>query len=330
MRLKHLVQVHWAAAGLALAVTISLTAHAQKFPGDRVMVVVPYSSGNGLDLLGRQFSEELQAQVGVPFVVENREGAAGVIGTQYVARATPDGYTVLFTANPPFTTSSFLLEKPPYDPLNSFVPIARVGSVPLALVTAVRSPVQNLEQLKNYVRKSPEKANYASAGVGSPGQIYGEKLNQAMGIQLQEVRYRSTGQALADVIAGHVLVSVVSVTAAEPHVKGGQLRMLAVGSKKRVTGFPEVPTLAEVTGKKDFEADVWYGFLAPARTPKKRVAELYALISKAAASQRVQSFMGSVGMVPELLDPAAFAEHLEADVSWSRVSVDGALSKPQR
>ncbi len=318
----------WTAATLALALSTSLTAHAQKFPTERVMVVVPYSPGNGLDLLAREFSDELQTQVGVPFVVENREGAAGVIGTQYAARAKADGHSVLFTANPPYATSPYSLDKPPYDPLTSFMPIARVGSVPLALVTGAQWPIQNVEQLKDYARKNPDKANYASAGVGSPGQIYGEKLNQALGLQLQDVRYRATGQALTDVMAGNVLVSIVSVTAAEQHVKGGKLRMLAVGSKKRLSGFPDVPTLAEATGQKDFEAGVWYGFFAPAGTPKERVAEFYKLVAKAAASQRMQSFMARVSMVPELLDPAAFATQLQADVNSSKRLVEEARLKP--
>lgn len=321
---------HWAAAALALAFSTSVIAQTDKFPNDRVMVVIPYSPGNGLDLLGREFADELQNQVGVPFVIENREGAAGVIGTQHAARAKADGHTLLFTANPPFATSPFSLDKPPYDPLTSFIPVARVGSVPLALVTAPQWPIQNMEQLKDYVKKNPGKANYASAGVGSPGQIYGEKLNQAMGTQLQDVRYRATGQALVDVMAGNVLVSIVSVTAAEPHVKAGKLRMLAVGSKKRLAGFPEVPTLAEATGQKDFEAGVWYGFFAPAGTPKDRVNALYAQVAKVAASQRLQAFMARVSMVPELLDPAAFATQLAADVNSSRRLVEEARLKPER
>ncbi|QHE88136.1 Bug family tripartite tricarboxylate transporter substrate binding protein [Hydrogenophaga sp. BPS33] len=306
------------------------SALAQKFPSDRVTLIVPYSPGNGLDLLARELAGELQTQEGVPFVVENREGAAGVIGTQHAARAKADGYTLLFTANPPFATSPFSLDKPPYDPLSSFVPVARVGSVPLVLVTAPQWPIQNLEQLKDYVAKNPDKANYASSGVGSPGQLYGEKLNQAMGIRLQDVRYRATGQALLDVVAGSVLVSIVSVTAAEQHVKAGKLRMLAVGSRKRLSSFPDVPTLAEATGQRDFEAGVWYGFFAPAGTSKERVTALFASASKAASSPRVQSFMDRVGMVPELLDPDAFSKQLQADVSSSKRLVEEARSRPER
>lgn len=315
-------------AVLALALSTSLHAQTDKFPTERVMVVVPYSPGNGLDLLGREFADELQQQVGVPFVVENREGAAGVIGTQYAARAKADGQTLLFTANPPFATSPFSLDKPPYDPLTSFVPVARVGSVPLALVVGAQWPIQNVEQLKGYVQQNPAKANYASAGVGSPGQIFGEKLNQALGIALQDVRYRATGQALTDVMAGNVLVSIVSVTAAEQHIKAGKLRLLAVGSKKRLPGFPDAPTLAEATGQKDFEASVWYGFFAPAGTPKERVSALYAHVAKVAASQRLQGFMERVSMVPELLDPTTFATQLQADVNSSKRLVEASKVKP--
>src|SRR5207248_450234 len=144
----------------------------------------------------REFADILQAQMHVPVVVENREGAAGVIGTQFAMRAAPNGYTVLFTANPPYVTSPYALEKAPYDPVTSFVPVARVGSVPLVLVTASKWPIKNVAQLKEYVKKEPNSASYASAGVGSPGQIFGELLNKAAGLQLQEVRYKATGQAL--------------------------------------------------------------------------------------------------------------------------------------
>lgn len=315
---------------VALGATPTLPAHAQKFPSDRVAVVVPYSPGNGLDLLGREFAEALQTQWGVPVVVENRDGAAGVIGTQQVARAKPDGQTVLFTANPPYATAPYSQEKPPYDPLTAFVPVARVGSVPLALVAAPQWPIQNAEQLKDFVKKNPDKANYASAGVGSPGQIFGEKLNQYMGIQLREVRYRATGQALTDVMAGNVLVSIVSVTAAEQHVKAGKLRLLAVGAKKRLPEFPEVPTLAEATGQKDFVAGVWYGFFLPAGTPKERVDAFYGEVAKAAASRRVNAFMARVSMVPELLDPAEFAKQLAQDVNSSKRLVEEARQRPER
>jgi len=316
-----------AACAFALSLAIAAPGAAQVPAGDKIAVVVPYSPGNGLDLLGREFSELLQAQMSVPVVVENRDGAAGVIGTQYAMRAQPNGQTLLFTANPPFVTSPYALDKAPYDPLTSFVPVARVGSVPLVLVTASKWPIRNLDQLKEFVRKDPKAGSYASAGVGSPGQIYGELLNRASGLQLQEIRYKATGQALTDVISGNVLVSLVSITAAAQQIRAGQLTALAIGSRQRLADFKDVPTLAEVLGQKDFEAGVWYGFFAPAGTSADKVNALYAEIAKAADSKRMHAFMARQYMIPELLKPADFALALRRDAETSRKLVEEAKVK---
>lgn len=293
-----------------------------KFPNDKISIIVPYSAGNGLDLLGREYAEGLAKELGVLVIVENRDGAAGVIGTNYVVRAPADGYTILFTANPPFVVSPQVMAKPPYNPQTSLVPLARVGSVPLVLVTASKSPFKSFEQMKVFVRKHPEQANYASAGIGSPGQIYGELLNDAADLKLQEVPYKATGQALTDVISGSVLLSLVSVTAASPHIKGGTLRVLAVGSKRRLSDMPDVPTLAESLGRKDFVAGVWYGFFAPSGLPKERVERLYTAIASVAAMSRLGGFMKRSMMEPELLDPRTFASTLTADVDTARGLVE--------
>jgi tripartite-type tricarboxylate transporter receptor subunit TctC len=197
----------------------------------------------------------------------------------------------------------------------------------LVLVTASKWPIRNLDQLKDFVRKNPKAGNYASAGIGSPGQIYGELLNQAAGLQLQEVRYKATGQALTDVIAGNVLVSLVSITAAAPHIKDGALTALAIGSRERLADFKGVPTLAEMLGQKDFQAGVWYGFFAPAGTPASKVDALVAEIAKAAESKRLHAFMARQYMVPELLKTAEFAQALGRDVATSRKLVEDAKLK---
>jgi tripartite-type tricarboxylate transporter receptor subunit TctC len=290
-------------------------------------MVVPYSPGNGLDLLGREFAEILQGRLHVPVIVENREGAAGVIGTQYAMRANPTGYTLLFTANPPFLTSPYVMDKPAYNPVSSFVPVARVGSVPLVLVTAAKWPIKNFEQLRHFVKNDPKIASYASAGAGSPGHIYGELLNQAAGLQLQEIRYKATGQALTDVISGTVLVSLVSVPAAAQHIKSGALTALGIGSKQRLADFKDVPTLAEFLGQKDFQASVWYGFFAPAGTPPTHVETLYGEIAKAVDSKRMNAFMERQYMVPELLSPSEFAQALRRDIDTSQKLIERSKSK---
>lgn len=322
--------MHPAIRAIATAAALTaVTSFAQpaKFPSEKVTLVVPYSPGNGLDLLGREFAQSLQTQFGHPVIVENREGAAGAIGTASAARAQPDGYTLLFTAHPPFASTPFAMDKPAYNPATSFVPLARVGSVPLVLVTSSKSPVASFQQMKEFALAHPDKANYASAGVGSPGQLYGELLNQAAGIHLQEVPYKATGQGLTDVISGNVLVSLVSVTAASQHIKGGALRALAVGSKARLAELADVPTLAEVLGQKDFQAGVWYGFFAPAGLAKDKVDKLYAEIAKAQSSQKLTDFMARSSMVPELEDPAVFSKTVSRDIDTARQLVERAKLK---
>jgi len=314
------------AAAMLVTAFHAPSAQAETYPAQKITIVVPYSAGNGLDLLAREFAQELAEPLGVPLIVENREGAAGAIGTAFMARAPADGYSLLFTANPPFVTSPTGMAKPPYDPLTSFAPIARVGAVPLVLITAGNAPFKNFEQMKDFVRKHPEQANYASAGVGSPGEIFGELLNQAADLKLEEVRYKATGQALTDVMSGNCLVSLVSLTAASSQIKAGTLRVLAVGSPQRLKELPDVPTLAEALGQKDFQASVWYGFFAPAGLAKDRLDKLQAEVTNVARSQRMAAFMQRSGMTPELLDASAFSASLLRDVELAKkLAASGSL-----
>lgn len=190
-----------------------------------------------------------RSQTGGTVVVENREGAAGVVGTTYVARAAADGGTLLFTAHPPFASAPWAQSSPPYDPSGSFVPVARLGAVPMVLITSSRTPVASFAQLKTYIAAHPDQATYAHSGNGSPGQIYTELIKQVATLPtLRPIPYKSTGQALTDVISATVLVSMVSYPAAQSHVKGGTVKLLAVGSAQCLPDQPDVPTLAEALG----------------------------------------------------------------------------------
>ena len=303
---------------VAAAAACAGPALAQGGPPRRTTIVVPYSPGNGLDLLARQYAEELQAQLGRPFVVENRAGAAGVVGTAYAARAPADGTTLLFTAHPPFAIAPLTFDVPPYDPLSGFVPVTRVGSVPLVLVTAAGSPFRDVPGMVAALRAHPDAGTYASAGRGAPGHLYGEALNEATGLALRHVPYRETGQALTDVLSGNVLVSFVSVTAAIQMLRDGGLRALAVGSRDRLDALPDVPTLAEATGRPGFGAGVWYGFFAPAGTSPAAAAALHAEIERASRAPRLAGFMERAMMIRDLRDPAAFARALAEDVEAAR------------
>lgn len=325
-----------AIAGLMCAVGIAIFAGltsaastAQDNASKPIVIVVPYSPGNGMDLLAREFAAVLQQQTGAPIVVENRAGAAGVIGTTSAARAPADGRTLLFTAHPPFAIAPLALAKPPYDPLTSLVPIARVGSVPMVLVTSAGSPFRTFEEMRTYMRANPERATYASSGVGSPGHLFGEQLSHAIGLKLQHVPYKETGQALTDVLSGHVLVSLVSVPAAAAHIENGSLRALAIGTAERHAEFPQVPTLAEVLGDKDMQASVWYGFFAPAGMATAQRDKLYAEVARAEASPRLLAFMARSKIVPGLQDPRTFSESLARDVEAAKSLVQSGGLKEQ-
>ena len=258
-------------------------------------------------------------------VVENREGAGGVVGSAHVARAVPDGQTLLFTAHPPFVSAPLLNRPPAYDPLTSFIPVARLGSVPMVLITSSRSPFTTFQQMREFVLANPDKATYAHSGVGSPGQLFTELIKQAARLPLlRDIPYKSPGQAMIDAIAGTVLVSMASYPAAQPHLKAGSIRMLATGGLQRLKEHGDVPTLAEALGRADFEAGVWYGVLAPAATPPERVARLVEAFGKAHGSASVAAFMARSSIAPQLMTPAEFAAALKRDNEVARALIDAA------
>lgn len=306
----------------ALLIAVTAPAVAQKpvesYPSKKIQLVVPFAVGSGIDQLAREFAELLRPQMDATIVIENKEGAAGIIGGTAVARAQPDGYTLMIAANPPFALAPQMQKEPPYDPVTSFAPVVRIGAVPLVLVTATSTQFKTYQEMAEYAKANPGKLNYAASGVGSPGQLFTQLLMQATGLQLQEVLYKSTGQALIDAISGVVQVSIVSIPAAAGQIKAGKLRALAVGSTERLKQFPDVPTLAELIGQPDFEASVWYGILAPAGTPPEVVNRLHAEFAKASTAPRMVEFMDRSNITPQIQSPAAFAKAIRNDTAMAK------------
>lgn len=293
-------------------------AQTDAYPSKAIHIIVPYSAGSGVDLLARSFGRSLAKQLNVSIVVENREGATGTIGSLSVARAPADGHTIMINANPPFTVAPLSQKPPPYDVQTAFAPIARVGSVPLVLITAADSPARSFAQLRDHANANPQKASYASTGNGSPGQLSMESIKSLVGMKITEIPYKSSAQALTDVTGGHILASLVALPAAEQLIVRGRLRALAIGSKLRLGRLSDVPTLAETLGSPGFEASVWYGFLAPANVAPERIRTLFDAISKAFASDEAKESMGTLAIVPELLPPAEFAAALRRDSETAR------------
>jgi tripartite-type tricarboxylate transporter receptor subunit TctC len=299
------------------------------FPSKAIKLVVPFAAGSGIDQLARTYAEVLREQLKQPVVVENREGAAGIIGVSSVAASLADGHTVLVAAHPPFAIAPLLQKDPGYAPATSLAPVARVGAVPMVAICASSMPFKNWQEMSSYFRANPEKANYAVSGTGSPGQLFTQLIKLQTGLPMQEISYKSTGQALVDALGGQVQLSLVSVPAAAGHVKSGALRLLGVGSLHRLEEFPDAPTLAELIGQPDFEAIVWYGFLVPLATPADRVARLYAEIAKASAAPRVVAFMAKSSITLGLQNPQQFAESIRSDVATARKMITAAKLGPQ-
>nr|WP_256354302.1 tripartite tricarboxylate transporter substrate binding protein [Variovorax sp. dw_308] len=289
----------------------------ETYPSRSVRMLVPYSAGSGVDLLARSFGHGMEGKLKNPVVVENREGATGVIGTQAAARAPADGYTLMVNANPPFLVAPLSQNPPPYDVLKAFAPVARVGSVPLVMIVAADSPVKGFAQLREYAKAHPDKATYASTGNGSPGQLFMETVKAATGLPLREVPYKSSTQALTDLIGGQILTSIVSLPAADQLIQNGRLRVLAVGSRERLTRFTDAPTLSEALGS-PLEASVWYGFLVPVGVVPERIAVLYSAVAKVFDTDEARKSMQVLGIIPELQSPTQFAASLRQDADAAR------------
>ena len=313
----------------ALLAAPAMAQQADAYPSKRLALVVPFATGNGIDQLSREFAEVLRTQVNQPVVVENREGAGGIIGASYAARAEPDGYTVLVESHPPFGTAPMLQKTPAFDPVTSFLPVAKVGSVPLVAVASGTMPFKTWQEMAAYFKAHPDKANYAASGVGSPGQLFTQLIKSVSGLPLQEISYKSTAQAMTDTIGGQVQLSLVSMPAAASHIKAGTLRALAIGSPKRLPGYPDVPTLAEVLGQPGFEASVWYGFLVPAGTPQARVDKLYTEIARASKDPRIIELFARANIAPDLQDPQQFAATIKRDMALARKMIETARLTPQ-
>jgi tripartite-type tricarboxylate transporter receptor subunit TctC len=299
------------------------------YPSRPLRLIVPFGAGSGLDVVGRSFAECLSEQMKVPVVVENREGAGGTIGTVAVARAASDGYTIVLTAHAPFGVAPFLQAGTTYDPIADFAPITKVALIPMLLVSSNSAPFKNFQEMVALAKANPGKLDYASSGVGTPSQLSVEMIKHELGLDIIAVPYKSTGQAMTDTIGGQVPLYMPSFPAALPHLKSGRVRGLAIGSPKRSSMMPDIPTLAEVLKKPGVDASVWYGFLAPKGTPPEVINRLHGEIAKAAQTPHVTEMLSKLGAESALLGPAEFAVQIKGDTERSRILLQILGIKPQ-
>ena len=259
----------------ALLLLLPLVAPAQDYPAKPVRIVVPYSAGGNADILGRTLAQKLGDALKQPFVVENRAGANGGIGTDLVAKSVPDGYTLLVTASGPITVNPTLYKSVPYDALKDFAPISECAVYQYVLVTLATSPWKTIADIVAAARAKPGAVSYGSTGVGGGNHLSGELFALATGSQLTHVPYKGSAPALADLLGGQLSMMFDTVITSVPQIRAGKLRAFAVSSGKRASSLPDVPTMQEA-GIKGFDISQWQGFLAPAGTPKAIVDRLNA------------------------------------------------------
>jgi tripartite-type tricarboxylate transporter receptor subunit TctC len=308
------------AAGLAFSLW-ACSALAQDYPTRPVRIVIPLSPGGTTDVPGRIIAQKLSETLGQQFFVENRAGAGGTIGTDYVAKSKPDGYTLLLTASP-FVIAPHVYKNMPYDALADFAPVIRIASGPYVLVVHPSLGVNSVKELIAAAKKEPGKIDFASSGNGGAQHLVTELFMYMTGIKLNHVPYKGSGPAQQDLMSGIIKVSFVGTPIAIPHMKSGRLKALGVSTAKRSPEIPEVPTIAEA-GVPGYEATVWIGLLAPAGTPREIVAKLNGEIGKLVRADEVKRLIAPTGMEPDPDTPAQFGAYLKADYDkWGKVVRD--------
>jgi tripartite-type tricarboxylate transporter receptor subunit TctC len=265
---------------LVLSGLIPGPAFGQDYPVKPVRLIVPYVAGGNADLWARTLAQKLSEAFKQPFVVENRAGANGGIGTDFVAKSPADGYTLLATASGPLTVNPVLYAKVPYDPVKDFAPIAQCVVYQYVLVTLASAPYQSIGDIVKAARANPGAVSYGSTGVGGGNHLAGELLALASDTRLTHVPYKGSAAALADLLGGQIAMMFDTVITSVPYIRSGKLRAFAVSSAKRASSLPEVPTMQE-SGIKTFDISQWQGVLAPAGTPRAIVERLNAEIVKA-------------------------------------------------
>lgn len=289
------------------------------YPTRPIKIVVAYSPGGANDVVARLVAQKLSEELGQSVVVENKPGAAGILGTDSVARAEPDGYTLLLGAGGALTINPSLYPSLPYKPQADFEPISQVATSSLVAVVNSALPVKNFKELIQYAAKRPQGITYASPGTGTPLHLAGEMAKSITGINMVHVPYKGSGPALTDLMGGQVDLMFDVMGTALPHIRSGKLRPIAVTAKQREKALPDVPTLEE-QGLKEFNVTVWYGLFAPARTPADIVQRLESAIVKIGAMPDVRKRLDTLALTPAAEGHAALTRQVNEEIPrWARI-----------
>ena len=298
-------------------------AQTDKWPAKPITYIVPFAAGGTTDVLARIIAQKLSAAVGQPVIVDNKPGAGGNIGSDFVAKAAPDGYTILGGTISSHAINPSLYPKMPYDAVKSFVPITLIGTNPLVLIVPPNSTATTLKELLAQAKAKPGSITFASAGNGTSQHLAGEMLKSAAGIDVIHVPYKGSGPAIQDLMGGQVAMMFDTTVVAAPQIKGGKVRALGVTSAKRVKGFENIPTMGEA-GLPGYEVTSWQGIFAPAATPPAIVARLNSEIVKILNTPEVRERLEGLGIEPVANTSEEFAAFQKAEIAkWAKVVKEG-------
>lgn len=313
MRRRHLALL------LSILTTLSATARAD-YPDRPIRLVIPFTPGGTNDIVGRLVTEGMGARLGQPFVIENRGGAGGMLGAEVVAKAAPDGYTLLLGGSGSLTITSLVHPRVPYDVATAFAPIGLMGQGPNVIVVHPSLPVRTLSELQALARRASPPLSYASPGVGSTGHAAGALIVQTLGVEMDHIPYRGTGPALNDLIAGRVQVFTNALAPMLPHIQAGTLRAIAIAGRRRSEAMPDLPTTGE-QGFPDIQAATWFGLFATGGTPPDRISRLHAALNATLAEPEVRRKLREGGIEVEPSEsPEEFARFFAEDrARWAPV-----------
>jgi tripartite-type tricarboxylate transporter receptor subunit TctC len=311
-----------ALASAAVLAALPAIAVAQAYPTKPVTIIVPWPPGGPSDIAARPMAKALTENLKQTFIIDNRGGAGGNIGSAMVAKAAPDGYTLLITSSAPIVINPSLYKSMPFDPPKDLAPITNLLRVPLILAVNPSIPAKNLQELIAYVNAQKGKAQYASSGNGTPQHLTAELFKSTAKLDMIHVPYKGSAPAITDLVGGHVPIMFDSAIAILPQIKAGKVRAIAITSAKRSAILPDVPTFTEA-GLKGFESYAWYGFFAPAKTPNDIVAKLNAEALKIMKGPEWQKILAETGSENVGESPEQFAAFMKAEATkWAKVVKD--------
>ncbi|MEI6836501.1 MAG: tripartite tricarboxylate transporter substrate binding protein [Alcaligenaceae bacterium] len=324
-----LIRFTQACAGLLTLLSItgwSVTTMAADYPTRTITVINPWTAGGPADTVARPILQKLSEVLKQPVVLENKAGANGVIGANYVARATPDGYTLLFSHVGPITISPAVQKDMPYDAVRDFAPITQVVSAPTVLVVRPDLPIHNLKEFIEYARANPGKLSYGSVGTGSTTHLAGEILATMADVKMLHVPYKGAAPVMNDLLGGQINCTFLNIAALLPYIKSGQVRAIGVSTLKRSPLLPELPAIAETYP--GFEVNSWYGMMAPAKTPAHIVDLLQKEVAKILQLPEIIQSMQASGLSPEGSTPVQYAAQIQTDLNrWQAAVTKAGIEK---